>query len=97
MEEENQCCGVVVCGDEKRSLNRVGRQLWNGICRWIFLYIWCRYCYRRVMRFIHRFNIHYAPPTIMSPKYGKRDHWCQWCGLRGNTWTHDPSKPLTID
>jgi hypothetical protein len=42
------------------------------------------------MKFIHRFNLHYAPPQLWSPKYGERDHWCTWCGLRGKTWTFDP-------
>ena len=72
------------------SLQRLVRRFWAGLCRWCFLNIWCRHCYRHVMRLLHRFNLHYAPPSMMSPRYGQRDHWCQWCGLRGHTWTHDP-------
>lgn len=71
------------------------RRFWNGLCRWCFLKIWCRHCYRHVMRLLHCFNLHYAPPSMMSPRYGQRDHWCQWCGLRGHTWTHDPNAPLS--
>jgi len=44
------------------------------------------------MRVLHRFNLHYAPVSPMSPRYGKRDHWCRWCGLRGNTWTDGPER-----
>jgi len=62
--------------------------------RWVLLNVWCSHLYRPAMRLLHRFNLHYAPPSPMSPQYGKRDHWCQWCGLRGNTWTHDPDAPL---
>lgn len=98
MNEENQCCDAcaVKTGEAKgSSLDRMVRRFWNGLCRWCFLNIWCRHCYRHVMRMLHRFNLHYAPPSMMSPRYGQRDHWCQWCGLRGHTWTHDPNAPLS--
>ena len=98
MNEENQCCDAcgVGTGEAKgSSLDRMVRRFWAGLCRWCFLNIWCRHCYRHVMRLLHRFNLHYAPPSMMSPQYGQRDHWCQWCGLRGHTWRHDPNAPLS--
>ena len=64
--------------------------------RWIFLNIWCSHLYQPTSRLLHRFNLHYAPPSPMSPRYGKRNHWCQWCGLRGSTWTYDPEATLSL-
>ena len=97
MDKENQCC-YVGTDENNHSFKRMIRRFWNKICRWMFLYIWCSYFYRPIMRFIHRFNLHYAPPTMMSPKYGKREHWCEWCGLRGNAWKFDPNdKSLIIN
>lgn len=44
-----------------------------------------RHFYRSVMRFMHRFNWHYAPPsTLPDERPGVKHHWCQWCGLRGD-------------
>lgn len=101
MSEENQCgdaCAVGTGGARGFPHNRMVRKSWNGLCRWVFLNIWCRHCYRPVMRLLHRFNLHYAPPIMLSPhhgqEYGQRDHWCQWCGLRGQTWKHDQNAPL---
>lgn len=48
------------------------------------------------MRISHKFNIHYAPPSEMSPQYGERHHWCQWCGLHGTTYKCDPDESLTF-
>ena len=62
--------------------------------RWLYLNIWCRHCYRHVMKLMHRFNLHYAPPTPLNPKYGEIQHWCQWCGLRGSTYKPDPTNGL---
>lgn len=52
--------------------------------------------YRPFMRFIHKHGFHYAPkqhmPVPHKTKIGLDGkpviewyHWCQWCGLRGNT------------
>jgi hypothetical protein len=74
---------------------RLVRRLWNAAKRWAFLNIWCRHCYRHVMRMLHRFDLHHAPPNrLIDGKYGEQNHWCQWCGLRGKTWKHDPDAPL---
>lgn len=50
-----------------------------NIKRWLYLYVWCRYLYRPVMRFSHRYNWHYMPLS-----YPERDTiaWCHWCGIR---------------
>jgi len=66
----------------------------ESVKRWMFLNIWCSHLYRPAMRLLHRFNLHYAPPSPMSPKYGRQNHWCQWCGLHGMTWKYDPTEPL---
>jgi hypothetical protein len=56
----------------------------------MFLNIWCRHCYRHIMRLLHRFDLHHAPPNrLIDGKHGEQNHWCQWCGLRGKTWKHD--------
>lgn len=38
-----------------------------------------RTLYRPLMRVMHRYRLHYAPPC-----YLERDAvlWCQWCGMR---------------
>ena len=63
--------------------------LLNSFKRWMFLNVWCSRLYRPTMRTLHYFNLHYAPPsqTQMS-LYGERDHWCQWCGLRGTSYRY---------
>ena len=63
----------------------------HSVKRFLFLYVWCRWFYRPTMRLLHRFDLHYAPPNPLSPAYGHRDHWCQWCGLRGTTYRWDPN------
>src|SRR3990167_9312509 len=89
---EKYQCGVA---EFKRSAPIVRRCL-NSLRRWVFLNIWCSYMYRPIMRLLHRFNVHYCPPSGMSPEYGERNHWCQWCGLRGNTWRDNPNDPLSL-
>lgn len=68
------------------------RAIRNKITNWLYLNIWCKHLYRHVMRLMHRFDLHYCPPY--NRNYGKREHWCQWCGLRGNTWVIDTKVPL---
>ncbi len=82
------CCSV--------GVRRVSfwRRANNRVRYWFFLNVWCRYLYRPAMRILHRFNLHYAPPTIMSAKYGHRNHWCEWCGLRGETFVSDPNQKI---
>ena len=95
MSEENQCVAAEQLSNRQRA-SRFVRRLVYPIQRWIFLYVWCRHLYRPTMRLLHRYNLHYAPASPLSPRYGVRDHWCQWCGLRGTTWTYDPNTPLII-
>jgi hypothetical protein len=92
MNEENQGCAACAVGT---LVERTVRRFRSRLFRWVLLNIWYRHCYRPVMRLLHRFNLHYAPPDVINPKYGQRDHWCKWCGLRGHTWTHDPKTPLS--
>jgi hypothetical protein len=75
------------------------RWLWRLVGRiryWMFLNVWCRHLYRPTMRVMHRFNLHYAPPSPMNPRFGEQHHWCQWCGLRGTTYKYDPAAPLRV-
>lgn len=83
---------------KKKTINHYLRKWYYGCLYWIHLYIWCRYCYRHVMRLLHKFNLHYTTAYIirdddknyiMPAKYtgGKNEKqhlWCQWCGLRGD-------------
>lgn len=91
---ENQVCAAEQLSNWQRR-SRCVQRLVGRLRYWIFLNVWCRHLYRPTMRLLHRYNLHYAPASPLSPRYGKRDHWCQWCGLRGNTWTHDPDAPLS--
>ena len=91
MNETEQCCNATAGPGYKPGLFIRTK---HRLQRWAYLNIWCRHFYRPVMRLMHRFNLHHAPPSQLSPPYGKRDHWCQWCGLRGHTWTYDPNAPL---
>lgn len=54
---------------------------------WLYLHVWCRHLYRPTMKVMHRFNLHYAPPNGLPDEPGKKNHWCQWCGLRGTTFS----------
>lgn len=35
--------------------------------------------YRPLMKLLHRFDLHYAPPCYPD---GDTHLWCQWCGFR---------------
>ena len=93
MHEENQCCEREVL-TRRQLVGRSLHQVVGRMNRWVFLNVWCSHLYRPTMRMLHHFNLHYAPPAPMSPRYGWHDHWCQWCGLRGKTYEPDLSKPL---
>lgn len=64
---------------------------------WIYLNVWCRFLYRPVSRIMHRFHLHYAPPSELISQRGRRDHWCQWCGLRGHTIVYSELPPPPQD
>ncbi|CAB4167932.1 hypothetical protein UFOVP868_68 [uncultured Caudovirales phage] len=74
-----------------RSLKNAVRLMWLGSSVRGF-------CYRALMRFAHRFNWHYAPiigPMMCDPgdpREGKRQRWCQWCGMRD--WVIECTGPL---
>jgi hypothetical protein len=77
------------CYPKKITLKDHFKKHYYSFLIWVYLYIWCRYCYRHVMRLLHKFNLHYAPPIFMEkfePNKQYRQHWCQWCGLRGDVW-----------
>lgn len=46
--------------------------------------VYYRTAYRPLMRLMHRYNLHYAPPSYPQGDDGYVDKvlWCQWCGLR---------------
>ena len=84
----NACCDP----RDKLLSRRVTRKLRRGldaVKQWLRLNIWYRWLYRLTMKILHRFNLHYAPPTPWCSQVGERNHWCQWCGLRGTTYTHN--------
>lgn len=93
MNSTNTClCETNVGADEKTVCIIIVQ-----VRRWMYLHIWCHYCYRPVMQFLHRFNLHYAPPSPRSPQHGIQEHWCKWCGLRGRTWKFDPNMSPSLD
>jgi len=46
--------------------------------------VYYRTAYRPLMRLMHRYNLHYAPPSYPQGADGYIDKvlWCQWCGMR---------------
>ena len=93
MTDMNEC----ECVCEGSGYHRVGvfTRMKVAVKRWILFYVWCRHLYRPVMRFAHRYNWHYAPPSQLNPIYGEQNHWCQWCGLRGTTYKVDPNESIS--
>ncbi len=93
MIEEAEVCAE--CAKENKDKAPSTLWLWHQAAkRWIFLNIWCRHCYRHVMRLMHKFNLHYAPPARFDGQYGDQHHWCEWCGLRGKSFRVDPNKSI---
>jgi hypothetical protein len=87
---ENQEGAAEQLSNWKRDIRCVQRLLWR-LRYWLFLNVWCRHLYRPTMKILHLFHLHYMPPMtrmIGQPAW-ERDHWCQWCGLRGKTIGHD--------
>ena len=82
------------CINEPPKLSDHIRRYYYSFWIWVYINIWCKHFYRHVMRLLHKFNLHYAPPVYMDPFFMKkseqnnpyRQHWCQWCGLRGDVW-----------
>lgn len=75
------------CISEPSKLSDYIRRYYYSFWFWIYVNVWCRHFYRHVMRLLHKFNLHYAPPIFMEkfePNKPYRQHWCQWCGLRGD-------------
>lgn len=71
----------------------------NKISYFLFLNVWCRFCYRPCMKILHKFNLHYMPPSPMDKykKFGKIYHKCDWCGLSGYTIRYENNIPTLID
>lgn len=95
-ETVQNCCACASEPAKPRSLQRVVRRwVWEQI-----LTLFRCHLYRHVMRVAHRYNWHYAPPRglMEGEKYdGHKHHWCQWCGLRGDTldYEHFKDAPLS--
>lgn len=53
-------------------------------------WLYHRFIYRRLMRFAHRFDWHYAPEHGPFDD-GKYQRWCQWCGMRYSYWKTCPA------
>ncbi len=81
---------------QKKTIRHYLRKWYYGFLFWVYLYIWCRYCYSHIMKLMHKFNLHYT--TVVMP-YEKEDFnasiigdvrlkrkqlHCRWCGLRGD-------------
>lgn len=86
---DEKCCTYCAEAETKSVRFRNSIRAMAGRVRlWLFLNLWCRHGYRPTMRLLHRFNLHYAPPRgLMHGEQpgSSKDHWCQWCGLRGTT------------
>lgn len=86
-EIHNACC------DNTPRWKRKLRHAIHEVRFQIKLFVWHRHLYRPVMKLAHRFNWHHAPPSPLADENGVRHHWCQWCGLRGTTYTNGPTPP----
>lgn len=80
---ETDCCRNTIPQKDTIGIKRT----WYKLKLWIYLNVWCRHLYARVMKFIHKFNIHQTTINPLSEP-GEEDHWCQWCGLRGKKWIY---------
>lgn len=89
----NECQDA--CCSPRRPIRDWLKSTQSKISNWLYLNIWCRYLYARVMRFTHKHGWHYAPARHYIPGdlAHEHHHWCQWCGLRGTT--YDPNYQLT--
>ena len=93
----NECVDAL---PQKKTISHYLRKWYYGILDWMYLYIWCRYCYRHVMKLMHRFNLHYTHVVMPFEKEqftspigdvkGIKQHLhCRWCGLRGDVLKFD--------
>lgn len=104
--EEMTCNDPQCSASEKKTMRHYLRK-WRGeLWYWLFLNIWCRHCYRHVMKFAHRFNWHHMERTPIldetstSPDkgllgylaYRKRYLRCSWCGVSGYVLKTDHEK-----
>lgn len=68
MNETNDCLSQL---PQKKNINHYLRKWYYGFLYWMYLYIWCRYCYRHVMKLMHKFNLHHTtvlmPSTVVMP------------------------------
>ena len=90
---------------QKKTISHYYRKWKLSIYFWLYLNIWCRYCYSHIMKLMHKFNLHYTTVVMPYEKEdfnasiigedikGKKQHlWCQWCGLRGDVIKFDKIK-----
>ena len=76
---------------EKKTISHYYRKWKLSIYFWLYLNIWCRYCYSHVMKLLHKFNFHYTnvvdtreEKAELSCTLQRKHLWCKWCGLRGD-------------
>jgi hypothetical protein len=75
----------------KETISHYIRKWFYGALLWMYLNIWCRHCYRHVMRLMHNFNLHHTTEvSVIEASSDYKDYFvkkhlhCQWCGLRGD-------------
>lgn len=81
---------------QEKTMTHYLRKWYYGVLYWMYVYIWCRYCYRHIMKLMHKFNLHYTRVVMPFEKEEvvtenilgniriKKQHLhCSWCGLRG--------------
>lgn len=81
---------------QEKTINHYLRKWYYGVLYWMYVYIWCRYCYRHIMKLMHKFNLHYTrvvtplekeevsmSSSVSDIKIKKQHLHCSWCGLRG--------------
>lgn len=77
-----QCCNAI---PSKPTLYHKYITIKNNIKNWLLLNIWYKVFYVRVMKLMHKYDMHYMPESILSKLENKvqRYHRCSWCGLNG--------------
>lgn len=90
LEKDNKMEETVATNSEKKTISHYYRKWKHSVYFWLYLNIWCRYCYQHVMKLMHKFNLHYTvvldireEKTELSCTLQRKHLWCRWCGLRG--------------
>lgn len=85
---------------QRLTIKQYLRRWYNRFKYWMYLNIWCSYLYRPTMRILHKFNLHYCPPSELQiePYEPYRTyHKCDWCGLNGFTYNYTVIKQMIVD